>query len=499
MFSIRKVKTASSSVAVQIVYYKNRKAVIEKHIGSGKTKEEIDLLVKKANEWITNNSDQEELFLSKPVITVSLKDLQYLGSTHRFLYSLLERVAKRCGLTMEDDRFLFDFSIIRLIEPTSKLRTIRLLNRYFDINYSERTVYRKLLELSKRKQNIEAIAIKCAKEMLQEDFALILYDVTTLYFESFKDDELRVEGFSKDNKPQQPQIVIGLIVSRQGFPVSYEIFPGNTFEGKTMLRVLDNFTKKNGVSRPIVVADAAMMSQGNIEELRKRNLSYIVGARLANSSLKIIEQAHRRLQNKDGNTIRIKTDNGDLIIQFSMKRYRKDKQEMEKQLLKAKQIIEGRQANKRTKFVKLKDKENQYILNEPLLQKTKILLGMKAYQTNIEDRILSNQDIIERYHDLWHVEQTFRMAKSDIASRPIFHYKEETIKSHILICFTALMIGKLLEIKTKLSIKKIIDSLWIITEAKIYDRTTKTEHILQSVINKDSEFIINQINKFLSY
>ena len=386
-----------------------------------------------------------------------------------------------------------------MIEPTSKLRTITLLNRYFDINYSERTVYRRLKELSNRKQKIEAIAIKCAQDILEEDFALILYDVTTLYFETFKDDGLRVEGFSKDNKPQQPQIVIGLIVSRQGFPVSYEIFSGNTFEGKTMLKVLDDFRKKNRVSRPIVVADAAMMSQENIEELKQRELSYIVGARLANTSMKIIEEANRKLKNKDGSTMRIKTDNGDLIIEFSTKRYRKDKHEMEKQLLKAKQIVEGKQPTKRIKFLKHKDKLNQYVLNESLIEKTKLLLGMKGYYTNIDDGILSNQDIVQRYHDLWHVEQAFRMAKTDIASRPVFHYKEEAIKSHILICFTALMIGKLLEIKTKLSLKRIIDAIWIITEAKMFDKTTKTEHVFQSEIMKDSIYIINKINDFLLY
>jgi len=499
VLSIRKVRTGSDSTAVQIVYYKNRKVVIAKHIGSGKSKEEIDLLVKRGKEWIENNSLQEELFPTIPIKIVSLTDLQYLGTTHRFAYHLLERVAKQCGLAIEEDRFLFDFSIIRLIEPTSKLRTITLLNRYFDIHYSERTVYRKLKELSKRKQKIEAIAVKCAQDMLQEDFALILYDVTTLYFETFKDDQLRVEGFSKDNKPKQPQIVIGLIVSRQGFPVSYEVFSGNTFEGKTMLKVLDNFRKKNRVTRPIVVADAAMMSQENIEELKQRKLSYIVGARLGSTSMKTIEEADRKLQNKDGNTIRFKTDNGDLIIEFSTKRYRKDKHEMEKQLLKAKQIVEGKQPNKRTKFLKHKGKDNQYILNEPLIQKTKLLLGMKGYYTNIDDSILSNQDIIQRYHDLWHVEQTFRMAKSDIASRPVFHYKEEAIRSHILICFTALMIGKLLEIKTKFSLKRVIDAIWIITEAKMFDRITKKEHIFQSELNKDSNFIINKINNFLSY
>lgn len=499
MLSVRKTKTTSGSTSVQIVYYKNRKVVVEKHIGSGKTKEEIESLIKKGKSWIRKNSLQGELFPRESTNEVSLTDLQFIGITHRFAYQLLERVAMQCGIEINEDRFLFDFAIMRLIEPRSKLRTITLLNRYFDIFYSERTVYRKILKLGNRKQSIETIAVKSAKEMLHEDLALVLYDVTTLYFETFKSDELRIEGFSKDNKPQQPQIVVGLIVTRQGFPLSYEVFAGNTFEGKTMLSVLDNFTKKNGVNRPIVVADAAMLSQENIEELKQRNLSYIVGARLANTSLNTIKDVCNKLQSKDGKSMRIKTANGELIIEFNQKRYLKDKHEMDKQILKAKRLVESNQSGKRAKFVKHKNKENQYVINEALIEKAKQLLGMKGYYTNIPKTVLSNRDIITRYHDLWHIEQAFRIAKNDLASRPVFHHKSEAIKSHILICFTALLIAKYLEINTKFSLKQIIDAIWVVIDAKLYDKSTNTTFILQAELSQASKKVIEKLNKFLSY
>lgn len=499
MLSIRKTKTVSGSTSIQIVYYRNRKVVVEKHLGSGKTKEEIESLIKKGKDWIQKNSMQGELFPSESKNEISINDLQFLGVTHRFAYQILERAAFQCGLNINEDGFLFDFAIMRLIEPTSKLRTITLLNRYFDIIYSERTVYRKILKLGSRKQNIEALAVKSAKEMLSEDLALVLYDVTTLYFETFKSDELRREGFSKDNKPQQPQILVGLIVTRQGYPLSYEVFAGNTFEGKTMLGVLDNFTKKNGVEKPIVVADAAMLSHGNIEELRQRNLSYIVGARLANTPLAIIKDANDKLQNKDGKSIRIKTDHGELIIDFSKKRYSKGKYEMDKQILKAKLLVEGKLTAKGTKFIKHKNKENQYVINDNLIEKAKLLLGMKGYYTNIASTILSNQEIISRYHDLWHVEQAFRIAKSDLASRPVFHHKTDAVRSHILICFTALLFAKYLEIKTKLSLKQIIDAIWTVTEAKLYNKTTNTTISLQCKLSVKSKNIIDKLNKLLSY
>jgi transposase len=499
VLSIRKIKTASGLTAVQIIYYKNRRVVIEKHIGSGNTNQEVDSLIKKAKEWIVKNSLQDEIFPEKPIDTVSLSDLQFFGVTHTFTYQLLERVARQCGFDINRDRFLFDFAIMRLIEPTSKLRAITLLERYFNISYSKRTVYRRILQLKSRKDAIETIAVKCAKEMLQDDLALVLYDVTTLYFESFKGDELRVEGYSKDNKSQQPQIVVGLIVTCQGFPLGYQVFAGNTFEGKTMLTVLDDFTKKNAVRTPIIVADAAMLSQTNIEELEKRKLSYIVGARLGNTSSKIIEQAYNKLQDKDGKTIRIKTTTGDLIIEFSANRYRKDKHEMEKQIAKAKQLIERSQKVKHAKFIKHKNKDNQYILNETLIEKTKMLLGMKGYCTNIPKTTLSNQNIIKRYHDLWHVEQSFRMAKTDLASRPIFHHKEEAIRSHILICFMALAMGKYLESITEFSLKRIIDAIWIVTDAKIHDTMNDRDFTVRSEISKHSLEIINKLNESLSY
>jgi transposase len=500
LLSIRKTKTASGSTSVQIVYYKNRKVVVEKHIGSGKTKAEVQSLIKKGKEWIEKKSLQEELFPKKTAVQeYSLANLQFLGVTHRFAYELFQRVALRCGIDVNKDRFVFDFAIMRLIEPASKLRTITLLGRCFDIYYSERTVYRKILKIADRKQNIEKTAVKCAKEMLQEDLALILYDVTTLYFETFKSDELRISGFSKDNKPQQPQIVVGLIVTRQGFPLSYEVFSGNTFEGKTMLSVLDNFTKNNGVQSPIVVADAAMLSQENIKELKQRNLSYIVGARLGNTSLKTIKNAFNKLESKDGNSIRIKTDNGELIVEFSKKRYNKDKYEMEKQIQKAKQLVEGNQSGKRVKFVKHKGKESLYMLNEALIEKAKLLLGMKGYHTNIPAAILSDKDIIARYHDLWRIEQAFRIAKSDLASRPVFHHKSDAVKSHILICFTALMISKFLEINIKLSLRQIIDAIWEITDAKLYDKNTDSTFTIRAELDQNSKDVVDKLNEVLSY
>jgi transposase len=386
---------------------------------------------------------------------------------------------------------------MRLIEPASKLRTIFLLRRYFAVAYSERTVYRALHEMAKRKGDVEKIAVAFAKEKLSSNLALVLYDVTTLYFETFEKDELRVPGFSKDNKSQQPQIVVGLLVTREGFPLGYEVFKGNTFEGHTMLPVLEQFASVHGVSTPTVVADAAMISRDNVAKLKERGLSYIVGARLANAPPRIIEKISAALGEKDGAMTRSATDHGDLVCDFSAKRYRKDKVEAEKQIAKAEALVAKGEPGKRAKFVVKEDDKEAYMLNDALIAKAKLLFGVKGYYTNIPEDTLSNKEVVARYHDLWNVEASFRMAKHDLSTRPIFHRKEDAIRAHMVICFVALALGKSIELATGLSLRRFIDALWSVTDARIVDTTTEKEFMLRSPVDNAMKSMLKKLG--LSY
>ncbi|MBK8927705.1 MAG: IS1634 family transposase [Crocinitomicaceae bacterium] len=239
---------------------------------------------------------------------------------------------------------------------------------------------------------------------------MLFYDVTTLYFETFKEDELRMNGFSKDNKSQQPQILIALMVSKEGFPVSYEVFSGNTFEGHTIIPVINDFIKRNGVQNFTVVADAAMISSENVQQLIQNNINYIVGARLANVSATMLDTIDKNINRENGKSIRIKTDNGYLICSYSDVRYRKDKHEMEKQIDKAKQVIAKPSKTKKLKFTQTKNQQIE--LNEILIEKTRKLLGIKGYYTNIEESTADDKTIIERYHELYKIEQAFRISKT---------------------------------------------------------------------------------------
>jgi transposase len=333
--------------------------------------------------------------------------------------------------------------------------------------------------LSAHKADIEQCAYKVAQQKFDEPFYFVLYDVTTLYFESFKADEFKIQGFSKDNKSQQPQIVIGLLVTQSGFPLSYQVFAGNTFEGKTMLPVVETFISAHPQTKPIIVADAAMLDEERLAELRGKELSYIVGARLANADIGLVKQIHSTLNGKHGAIARFPSRHGELVCDFSLKRYKKELNELNKLVQKAKELVAKQSLKVKAQFVKKVTKE-RIELNTALIEKRRLLLGIKGYCTDLSEQQLPNEMVIDRYHQLWHIEQSFRMSKFDLQTRPIYHQKQEAIKAHVLICFVALMAEKYLELTTKLSLRDIRFLVWNITETHIQDRLTKQTFVFRS-------------------
>jgi hypothetical protein len=477
MLSVRKVKTASGAIAVQVVQYEGHRCKIVKHIGSSKEEAELRLLIQKAREWISTQTGQSSLFSEQRQKILFVDRGECIGVRLAFAREFLLQCAHQCGLAGLS-ALLMDLAIMRLIEPASKLRSVELLNHYFGIFYSQR-IYRNIPKLIKLKALVEQHAFSLAVNEFHEPFYFVLYDVTTLYFETGKSDELRVPGFSKDNKPQQPQIVIGLLVTQSGFPLSYEVFAGNTFEGHTMLPIIEKFMASHKHSKPIVVADAAMLSEERLAELKDRNISYIVGARLANSSIDFINKVHSALSNENTGPCRFPSIHGHIVCDFSLKRYKKELYELNQQIKKAEELVAKQSDGKRVKFIKKVSKQKIEI-NTALIDKHRLLLGIKGYTTNIAEEGLSNQKVIEYYHQLWRIEQSFRMSKTDLQTRPVFHRREDAIRSHILICFVALILEKYLELKTQLSLRQIRFLIWNITESHIQDTLTKEVFIFRS-------------------
>lgn len=492
MLKIREVKTASGKTAVQVYYLHNRKRIIVKHFGSSDKITEIDYLKQQAQQFLIDSSSQLSLFPSSKTSAYSYLD-QYecVGFYYRQFYNTIQGLIAQIGLDTITTSLLKDLIAIRILEPASKTRSIELINKYFGIQHRRQNYYEEAKRWISLKNQVLEKVYNFAQQEYSFNYSILFYDVTTLYFETFEGDELRVPGFSKDGKSQQPQILIGLMVNREGFPISYDIFPGNTFEGHTILPVLQSFIKEKDVKRFTVVADAAMISQDNIRVLRATGIHYIVGARLGNLSNTLFQELDAKIERTDGKTIRINTDKGYLICSFSKARFKKDKYEMEKQISKAQSIIESPSKNNKAKFVRT---ENQKLeLNQNLINRTTRLLGLKGYYTDLPEQDLSNKMVIERYHELYKIEQAFRVAKSDLETRPIFHFKEDPIKLHILICFIALVISKHIEIKTELSIRRFITEMKI-ADARMLNKFTMKEVVVQGKTTKLVQSILTNLN-----
>lgn len=494
MFKIRKIKYANSSTSVQVYKIENRKRVIIKHIGSAKSEQELNDLLSIASDFIVHQSRQFELFgnSNNSLDTIQLSKTDFIGVLYSFTYELLYGQLHRIGFVKLRDNLFLDLVVMRLFEPSSKLRSVELIEHYFGIKRRRQSYYDCAKHWITLKDKAENIAVKFAQKCYEFNFELLLYDVTTLYFETFQEDDLRKNGFSKDNKSQQPQILIALMVTKEGFPVAYDIFEGNTFEGKTIIPAIKKFINKHKVNNFTVVADAAMLSKENITELVNSKINYIVGARLSSLPKEFIKHLDKQLKRKDGQIVRLNTSNGDLICSFSETRYRKDKYEMDKQIANAKKTIENPGKRKKLKFITATDEK--LALNTILIDKTTKLLGVKGYYTDLPENVISSEKVIERYHELYKIEQAFRISKSDLKTRPIFHYKQDPIKLHVLICFVALVVSKNIELQTKLSIRSLMHESKKITDAKLYYKTTGKTHIIRALLTPKILEILEKLN-----
>jgi transposase len=496
MYHIRTTKTSSGATAVQIVRYENRRLVVVQHIGSAHTADNLQGLRHYAESWIAQTVQQQTLFseqVKQPESSlVGLDKCEYLGIRHTFVYEVLNKLMSKFKFASCADKLLLDLVAIRLVEPGSKLQSLELLQEYFGITHRRQTFYENLPLYFKQQETIKHLVTKFATAEFSFDFSLVFYDVTTLYFESFDSDNLRKPGFSKDGKSNQPQIIVGLIVNSLGFPVGYEMFEGNKFEGHTMIPVLKTFCSRNRVKTMTVVADAGMISMENITALKAQSLSYIVGARVANLPIGKIKQIAAQLRQEDEKTVRIQTRHGTLICSFSSKRERKDRHEMEKQLKKADYYLQNPAAMKRTRFLKTAGR-NGFEINKELKEKAELLLGIKGYYTNLGDDV-SDQTIIGHYKNLWHVEQAFRITKNDLETRPIYHFKKEAIATHLLICFMALALSKYIEIKTQKSLRHVMKELMRITDACILDTASKKEHIMRKSIPETTLTLLSKMS-----
>lgn len=434
----------------------------------------------------------EEMSQEKENDLVSVSNLEVFGYRHKFAYDYLLKFYCLNGFDKIDSEILRDLCLIRIVEPVSKRQSLILLEEYFGKSYSVSTFYKTIGRLAVFKDQAEQLAVSYAQKYLNFDFSIVFYDVTTLYFETFNSDSdsdsgeikgLRKCGFSKDNKSNQPQILIALVVNGDGYPIATNIFEGNTFEGHTFIPTILALKEKHQIKNLTVVADAAMLSRNNMEELNNNGLNYIVGARLSNLKPDFVQKISLEINGVAGKYFKTKMRQnglGYLICDFSPLRALKDKSDRKKQLIKAQnQINNPAKFLKRSRFV-TEETKSVYRLNEQLIQQDEFLDGIKGYYTNLEN--LDSHLIVSRYHDLWKIEKAFRIAKSDLLARPIFHRKKESIEAHVLIVFLALCVAKSIEFKTGMSVGKIKEKIWKVLDVEFKDKLTGKTFIRQTPV-----------------
>jgi transposase len=448
---IRKNRNRSGTFSIQIVRKVRRSNKVIKTIGIARTKREEDLLLLLANTELERLQGLQSLFVEHDDLVVenfvngiANDHLQVIGSE-----LILGRIYEKIGFpTAGSCNYFRNLVLCRLVYPGSKLKTVEYFHQHLNMDVSVYSIYRFLDELNiSVKPTIEQIAFEHSKMLLGGKIGVVFYDMTTLYFEASEEDDYRIPGFNKDGKHQQPQIMIGLLVSGHGYPIGYQIFEGNTAETKTLIPVLEAFQKRIDIDKPIVVADAALLSQKNIDALSIKGYEYILGGRLKNETeeikTKVIE-----LKVEEGEPRELMTKNGRLIVSFSSKRAHVDKRNREKGLRRLEKRVSNGKLKKEhinnrgyNKYLKLSGEMNIAIDYEKY-QADNIWDGLKGYVANTN---LTASKVIENYGQLWNVEKAFRISKTDLRIRPIYHRLRNRIEAHICVCFAAYSVYKELE------------------------------------------------------
>jgi len=462
---IRKKKNASGSISVQIISKSTGKYNVIRTIGCGQNEQEVEKLTYIAKQEIERLSNQPKLFVSENDTIVeqvfSALDNASIKTVGPEL--IFGRIYEKIGFDAIKEDLFRHIVISRIAFPLSKLKTIEYLYRFQGVKLDIDSVYRFLDKLNDRlKDQIEQIAFAHTLKVLQGNISVVFYDMTTLYFETSDEDDLRKTGFSKDGKHSNPQIFLGLLVGLGGYAIGYDIFEGNTYEGHTLIPFIEKISKKFNLSKPIVVADSGLLSKENIRILEEKKYQYIIGARLKNESGKIKKQIlEKKLSN--GEIMKIKKqDNIRLIVTYATNRATKDEhnrkrglQRLEKQIKSGKLTKSNINNRGYNKYLKL-DGDVSIEIDYEKFNIDKSWDGLKGYITNAK---LNDKQILENYKNLWHIEKAFRMSKTDLRIRPIYHRLRHRIEAHICISFTAYCIYKELERvlykeKSLLSLKK---------------------------------------------
>jgi transposase len=477
---VRKKRNPSGVVSVQIIDKSMGRYRVVRTIGSSSDASTIESLYLEGKKWISSYMGEQDIF---EIYNKAIEERQVteylLSNVENILLNgvqlILNNVFRLTGFDLIEDKIFRQLVIARLSQPMSKAATVEYLKSHFDEDAQLHRIYRYLDKLyNTQQEEIQQISVEHTRRILGGKIGMLFYDVTTLYFEADYGDELRESGFSKDGKHSQPQIVLGLLVSQDGYPLSYSVFNGSQYEGHTMLPVVEDFVQRFNLDDFIVVADSGLMSQRNIALLESGNYKYIIGARIKNESDEIKAWA-LSIEKQEGEFNETRKGQARLIVGYSANRAKKDRYNRDKGVKRLEKAyrsghITKENINKRgyNKFLDISDNVKVDIIRNRIEEDEK-WDGLKGYLTNTN---LPAKEVYEQYSGLWSIERAFRITKGTLEMRPMFHFTPRRIEAHVCICFVAYKIykelGRLLKINhINLSVDKVLDIAKTITTIKI--------------------------------
>jgi len=468
----------------------------------------------------------------KDELNVNLKKLKEEQRVVLGVHEVLGEVYNTLGFNKllgarrkSSEKKLFHITMARLANPASKRATVRDLAQDFGTQINLSSVYRMMDHIDEKViDKSRMLAYESATKLIGGKLELVFYDCTTLYFESFSEDDLRRNGFSKDLKFNQPQIVLGLVATSEGLPIDYEVFPGNTFEGNTVERAIDQIREKYNIDKVVFVADSAMIKIPNQAYFEKNGLHYIIAARMRNMSngwkKKILTPVNEfaSTENTDSTTYdrirewdysgtwknpetKEKVDlSRRLIVTYSEKRARKDKHDRDNGVAKLRKKLKDNKNLKSylsnsgyKRFLEVEN-DTDLILNEEKIEQAARWDGLHGVVTNIPAGQMNMEDVANRYREQWQIEECFRISKHDLRMRPVFHWSPQRVRAHIMICFVALVCIRHLAYRVKLryepmSPARIIRELKTIQASILRHQETSARYVVPSSVSKDAKKI----------
>ena len=523
MVFVRKSPGRSGSTKVQIAERRDGRDVVLEHVGTAHDEAELAALMAVARKKLYPGQGELALEgIGGPVADSRGGAAIITSKSNAVLWQVLKTAYDRLGFDAIDDDAFAQLVLARIVEPTSKADSLRVLDDLGIPHASLRTMFRSLRRAEDRDYRATIAEACFAHALVAGDVSLCLYDVTTLYFEAEKEDAdaggvsgLRKVGYSKERRVD-PQVVVGLLVDRRGFPLEIGCFEGNRAETLTILPIIKQFQERHDLVDMVVVADAGMLSAGNLKELDEAGLRFIVGSRVTKAPVDL--ESHFRWHGDaftDGQTIDTITPKNRRSIEndpklkkepvwdpeahpgswravwaYSAKRAARDGKTLTLQENRARAVVDGEKAAKAPRFVKTTN--GTKMLDEASLTRARRLAGLKGYVTNIPVTVMGAREVIESYHDLWRVEQSFRMSKTDLRARPMFHHTRDAIEAHLTIVFAALAVARHLQEVTGLSVRKIVQTLRPLQQISV--RIAGHEHLAHDPLTPQAQEILHALN-----